>query len=324
MNKAKNMTQQVEKLFEKRGTNALELARKAILKEKIESNEIKEALRYFMMDYWRDVERPGLLSIVCESVGGEPEITTDVAVPLILISGGVDIHDDIIDESETKGGRQTLYGRFGKDIALLVGDALFFEGFNLLNNLCIKHPIITDIVKEMFFELGEAEASELKLREKPASPETYLTVISKKAADVEAHTRIGAIIGGGNKKEIETLGEIGRLLGMLIILRDEYIDSLEHEEIHHRIMKEHLPLPIIYALQQKDFSKKLGTLLEKRTLNRKDLDNIIKITREAGGFRYTVKEMNKIAVHGKNLLNKLQHGDKMKLLLNSLVCDLKE
>ena len=73
--------------------------------------------------------RPALFSLVCEAVGGDPDITMPIAISITLISGAIDIHDDIIDQSKTKGDQPTVFGKFGKDIALLVGDALMFKGF---------------------------------------------------------------------------------------------------------------------------------------------------------------------------------------------------
>src|SRR3989337_2793844 len=143
---------QIQKIFKKRGTKALEMARKEILQEKIECKEAREALTYFMTQYWHDLARPSLLSLVCEAVGGDPELTTPIAIPMTLISGAIDIHDDIIDQSKRKYGRPTIFGKYGKDVALLVGDAFLFKGLTLLNKATEngispeKMRIIIDIV----------------------------------------------------------------------------------------------------------------------------------------------------------------------------------
>ena len=126
------ITKQMLAILHERGKEGLKLARKTILEEKIESKEVREALDYFINEYWHDVTRPALLSLVCEAVGGDPDIAMPIAISMSLISGGIDIHDDIIDQSETKGDRPTVFGKFGKDIALLVGDALMFKGFTML------------------------------------------------------------------------------------------------------------------------------------------------------------------------------------------------
>ena len=132
------VTEQLQKLLYEKGKEGLELTRKTILDEKIESKEVRDALDYFMNEYWHDFTSSALLSIVCEAVGGDPKITTPVATSLTLISGAIDIHDDIIDQSKNKGERPTVYGKFGKEIALLVGDALLFKGFTALYDAAEK------------------------------------------------------------------------------------------------------------------------------------------------------------------------------------------
>ena len=286
--KIPDANEKMQRLFETRGMKALQLARKAILEEKIESKEVRDSLRFFMKR-WRDVPRPGLLSIVCRSVGGKPKDTTDVAVALILIAGATDIHDDIIDESEMKYGKPTVYGKWGKSIAILAGDALFLKGLSMLEQSCAKYSSIMGIVKDMFFELGDAEAVELQLRKTIVTPENYLRIIREKAADVEAHTRIGAIIGKATKQEIKALGEYGRLLGMLIILKDDYLDSLDYEELRHRIQNEHLPMPLLYALENAEVKTSINEILLRENLTKGDFYVIKRLIREGQGFRDTAR-----------------------------------
>jgi geranylgeranyl diphosphate synthase type I len=299
--KQEEITEQLLTLLEKRGRKALELARKIVLEEKIESKEVQDALKYFMTEYWHDVTRAGLLSLVCEAVGGDTNLTTPIAVPLILISGAIDIHDDIIDESTNKESQLTVFGKFGKDIALLVGDILMFKGFTVLYKAVEEGipaeqiAVISDIMDRTFFELGDAEALELQFRGRTdVTPEVYLRVVRKKAADVEAYTRISALVGGGSEEEIEALGEYGRLLGMLVILRDDMIDMIDLEETLHRIKNEHLSLVIVYALQKPEIKSKLSQLL-KKTVTTKDAEKILMVVNEAGGFVRMEECMNELA-----------------------------
>jgi len=326
------MMEQVQKLLEERGRKALEMARKTVLEEEIECKEVREALKYFMTEYWHDVARPALLSLCCEAVGGDPEITVPIAIPLSLISGGIDIHDDIIDQSKIKGSRPTVLGKFGKDIALLVGDALLFKGFTLLNEAVEKGistekvAVIIGLIKKMFFELGDAEALELQFRGRmDITPEEYLRVVRKKAADVEAHTRISAVLGGGSKEEIEALSEYGRLLGMLIILRDDLIDMIDFEEAMHRIKKEHLPLPILYALQNSKIKPTLGSILLKKNITKKDAERILEDTTKAEGLGRTRRLLQKLSEDAyKHLENFKQNKQYLKLLAKAMIPPLKE
>ncbi len=282
---------EMQKIFKRRGTKALRMARKEILRERIQCNEVNEALTYFMTQYWNDLARPALLSIVCEAVGGDPEITTPMGVPMILISGAISIHDDIIDKTKTKSGYYTVYGKFGQDIALLVGDALLFKGLSLLNTVSgrdmpvEKTHLISKIVKTMFFELGDAEALELSFRGRmDVLPESYLRVISKKAADVEAHTRIGAVLGGGTEQQINDMGHFGRILGMMIILRDDWIDLIDPQEISHRIKHESLPLPVLYGLQDPQIKASITPFLQQSTLRRRDAEALLQVIHSSKAF----------------------------------------
>jgi geranylgeranyl pyrophosphate synthase len=279
---------QIQKIFKKRGTKALEMARKEMLQAKIECKEAREALTYFMTEYWHDLARPALLSLVCEAVGGDPNSTTPIAVPMILISGAIDIHDDIIDQSKTKMGRPTVYGKFGKDIALLVGDALFFKGFSLLQHALnkvstSKQAIIQDIILDAFFQLGDAEASELPLRgQLSITSEEYLNIVRKKAADVEAYTRISALLGCGSSEEIDALGRYGRILGMMVILRDDWMDMTDLDEALQRIQNESLPLPIITSLENQKTRPLMRAILQKNTKTKRDAKKILEIARRTG------------------------------------------
>jgi geranylgeranyl diphosphate synthase type I len=308
------VSKQLLKLLEERGGKALELARKTVLEEKVESKEVQEALKYFMTEFWHDVTRPALLSLVCEAVGGDPGITTPIAVSITLISGATGIHDDIIDQSKSKGSRPTVYGKFGKDIALLVGDALLFKAFNVLYKAVEKGvsakkiAAISDIINRAFFELGDAEAFALRFRGRTdVTPEDYLSVVRKKAADIEAYTRISAILGNGSEEEIEALGEYGRLLGMLGILRADMIDMLDLEESVHRVRKEHFSLAILYALQNPTMKPMIESLL-KKTIKTKDAEKLSMLVDKAGGFTLMHKCMQELAENAYSKLEKIKHN----------------
>jgi geranylgeranyl pyrophosphate synthase len=320
------ITEQLLKLLKKRGKKALELARKTVLEEKIESKEFHEALKYFMTEYWHNFTRSGFLSLVCEAVGGDPEITTPIGNSITLISGATAIHDDIIDQSKTKGSQPTVFGKFGQDIALFVGDALLFEGLDVLFKAVEKGVttekmvIISDIIKRTFLELGDAEALALQFRGRTdVKAEDYLYVVRKKAADIEAYARISAILGDGSEEEIEALGEYGRLLGMLMILRADMIDMFDLEETIHRIKKEHLPLAILYALQNPEMNSILRSLL-KKTITKKDAAKLSMLIDKAGGFIHMVECMNKLAEEANTKIEKIKYNRQhLKLFIQAVL-----
>jgi geranylgeranyl diphosphate synthase type I len=310
-------------LFEQRGRRALEMTQQYILEEETDSDEVKSAFNYFATKYWRDLARPTLLSLSCEAVGGNPNDTNPIAVSLSLISGGLDIHDDLIDLSKVKNGRTTVFGGFGKDIALLVGDALIFKGLTLLSQLSSvsrkKTSAISEVLKCMFFELGDGEALELKFRKRlDVLPSEYLDVLGKKAADVEAHTRIAAIVGNATDEEMEILGSYGRKLGKLIIVGDDIADAVDPEELLHRIEFEHLPLPVVVALKDQELKPRITSILKRQNLGKFDAQEIFEAAFDGGAFSAVEELMTNLAEEALAELRKLRYcRTELGLLVNS-------
>ncbi len=306
---------QIQRIFKKRGAKVLKEAEKAILSEKIESKQVNAALSYFMKKYWLDSTRPALLSLFCEAVGGKAEVTEPIAVSAILTSGAADIHDDIIDGSKIKEAGPTVYGKFGKETALLAGDALLFKGLTMLFET-INHGIsaeklsaIWHVTKETFFELGDAEALELQFfRHINVTPEEYLHSMEKKAAIIGGYAQIGVILGNGSKDDLANLRRYGEILGMLILLRDEVIDLIDLKETQHRIEKESLPLPIIYALQNSKTKSAMTTILRKKKITLKEAGVIAEMTRQQGGVERCMKLMQKLSDEAYSCLSGVKHN----------------
>ena len=317
---------QIQKIFQERGAKALKAAEKAILAEKIESPEVREALSYFMKKYWLDAARPALLSLFCEAVGGNPETTMPIAVSAILTSGAADIHDDIIDASKVKEAGPTVYGKFGKDIALLSGDALLFKGLTMLfqsinQGVSVKKlSTIWDITKETFFQLGDAEALELKfIKRIDITPEQYLHLLEKKAAIIQGYAEIGSILGEGTEEDLANLGRYGKILGMLMMLRDEVIDLIDINETRHRVEKESLPLPIIYALQNPKTKLTMMPILRKKKITLKEAELIAGMTREHGGVERCMQLIQKLADESCTCINRVKHNrTKLELLIRAV------
>ena len=106
------------------------------------------------------------------------------------------------------------------------------------------------MIKQAFFDLSSAEAEEATYRGNiDLSGREYLELIKRKTAVSEATARIGAILGNATTNEVQTLGEIGRIIGLLSTMRDEFIDVFEPEELATELTNEILPLPVLNVFQ---------------------------------------------------------------------------
>ena len=321
--------QQALNLLRERGKEALKIAKEVAQQEKIGYQPIKEAINYFIEEVFKDITQPGLLSLYCEAVGGKSDVTIQVGASIVLLVGAADLHDDLIDGSKTKNQKSTVLGKFGKDISILAGDALLIKGIYLLHEATAGYPAtkrnaILKLIKQAFFNLSSAEAEEASHRGKnDLTAEQYLKIIEKKVAVSEATARIGSILGGGTHNDLETLSEVGRILGLLSIMRDEFIDVFEAEELENRFANEILPLPILYVFRNPEKKKEIVKLLGKSKVNNKKTEKILDIvmeSKEADELRQIMKSEIRAAIQ---CLGKLKTGgEPLRLFLESTLEDL--
>jgi geranylgeranyl diphosphate synthase type I len=266
-----------------RSKKGLEFAKQILQGEKMEHPKLHEALEHYLA-YWDDFTHPGLFSAACEAVGGDPDDFVPTQAAIAMMAAAFDIHDDIIDKSKVKHKIPTVYGKFGAEIALLLGNAFLIEGFTLfgktLKELNQEKANIFEIIKQSLYEFGNAHTLELGLKKRTdLPPEEYLKIVKMKAASIEGDMRIGAIIGGGTDKEVESLARYGRILGILAMLREEFVDIFDSEELNQRVSIEYLPIPVLYAMQDMESRKKIEKLLAKKITNR-DVDALVDIVFE--------------------------------------------
>jgi geranylgeranyl pyrophosphate synthase len=236
------------------------------------------------------------VSLAWEAVGGKEYSTTRIGAALVLLAGGADIHDDLIDQSIVKEPKQTVFGKFGKDIAILAGDAFLLKGLYLLHDACqvLSNPDrkeILEIVKNAFFESSSAEAKEASLRGRvDISLKDFLEIIHHKVATAEAATRIGAVFGKAKRQEINALGHFGRTYGKLLALRDEFVDTFEIDELNNRIHREILPLPILLALNDGSTKAEMSRLIE-GSINEEKVQRILDLSMDLKKTRSLVSYM---------------------------------
>ncbi|MDH5460458.1 MAG: polyprenyl synthetase family protein, partial [Candidatus Bathyarchaeota archaeon] len=309
--KHKKTSEMLLETLKERSKKGLEFARRTILAENIECEEIHEALEYYTSN-WKNFTHPGLFSIACEAVGGNPDEAVRVQAAIAMITAALDVHDDIIDKSDMKYGRPTVFGKFGQNMALLLGNAFFVSGFTLLSKSTTrlhkeKMREILETLKRSLFEIGSAHALELNLRGKmDTAPEDYMQILKMKAASVEANIRIGVIVGGGTNNEIEVLTKYGRILGILATLREDFIDVFEIQELRQRIQNECLPIPILYALQNEK-SRRIQKILLKKRMTDEDADKLLDIVFETKEVKKLKRKMKILIRNALRLISKIEN-----------------
>jgi geranylgeranyl diphosphate synthase type I len=316
--------------LKKRSKKGLELAKQTLQAEKIDYPKLREALEHYIA-HWNEFTHPGLFSIACEAVGGDPDDVVSTQAAIAMMTAAFDIYDDIIDKSQVKHEIPTVYGKFGAEMALLLGNAFLIEGFKLFVDSAVilpkeKEKRALETLKKLVFEIGNAHALEVGLKEKKnVAPNDYMQITEMKAASIEADMYLGALFGGGKDAEVDVLARVGRILGILATLRDDLIDVFDIEELRQRISVQDLPLPLLFAMQDQEKKTKVANILSKPKITDNGVATIVDFTLEAKAVVQLKNQMRLLIGEGSKLatmLPKPKLRSTLQVLLSFMLEDL--
>jgi geranylgeranyl pyrophosphate synthase len=306
--------------LKKRSEKGLALAGKILLEEKMEPPELRKACKYYV-DNWHGFYHPGLFSMACEAVGGNPDDSLAAQAAIAILSAAFDLHDDILDRSKmSKYESPTIYGKFGMETALLLGDACLIEGFKVLVDSLTNLPEekrkqTLQSTKDLLFEVGNAHSIEIYTKQsKNITLERYLKICELKGASMEAFLMLGGLFGGGNESEVKCLARIGRTIGILVALRDDLVDVFDVDELSQRVLVKDLPLPLLFALQEDTINATINNILLKRRITSSELQEIVSFTLQSKPAAKIKYRMQLLIDEGLSLLNKLSNKKLQKKL----------
>jgi heptaprenyl diphosphate synthase len=326
------LIESMKDIVEREGKEALKRAEMEILSRYKDDRIVSQALRYFAKVTLGGALPvfPALISLSCEAVKGKTEKTTAIGTAIILMAGAADVHDDVIDKSVTKGSNLTVFGKFGKEIAILVGDALLIHGLLLLQKECEsiskkQGEKILNLVAQASLEISQAEALETRLKGRfDFPPSEYFEIIRMKAVVPELSMKIGAILGNGDAALVETLGRFGRTFGILSTVAEDFVDLSEYRELRNRLKNECLPLPFLSALQNSHVRTEVLSLLKNMRFRRDRLEEAARIILKSQEVQKLKNEMRSLAEIDLNRMSTLQNEKPREeletLLLASLEC----
>jgi geranylgeranyl diphosphate synthase type I len=305
------------RIIKLKGKPAMDTVLKELLNLPQKRSPVSSAIQYFAkvtLDGALPVF-PALMALSCEAVGGEAEKTTSVGAALTLMAGASDIHDDIIDNSTTKYRRKTVFGKFGGDMALLSGDNLLIRGSMLLCEECeqlreSQRAAILRLLPRVLLEISNAEATETLLKDKvEVTPQEYSVVIESKAAVPELYCKIGAILGEGEGNAVKMLGYYGRTFGTVALIREEFIDLAEPDELRSRLSNELPPLPMLCALQNPATKKNIAGIIKDLKTTPETLRGVVEVVMASGEVQKLKESVDVMTREGKASLKQLQNSE---------------
>jgi geranylgeranyl diphosphate synthase type II len=191
-----------------------------------------DPLNYIMQGGGKRI-RPLMLFFSCGAFGGNFEQSLDSAVAIEILHNFTLVHDDIMDNADTRRGKATIHKKWSVNEAILVGDELIGLSYRAL--LRTKSKRIDEIVKAFtdgVIEVCEGQALD---KEYEASDDVtyddYIIMIRKKTAELLRISAVmGALIADAKKEEIETISNYSKYLGLAFQVQDDLLDVVANEE----------------------------------------------------------------------------------------------
>jgi geranylgeranyl diphosphate synthase type I len=170
--------------------------------------------------------RPLLATIVCEAVGGESETAIPFGTAIEMVHNFTLVHDDVMDEDDTRRGIPTVHSKWGLPEAILAGDAMFARAFELVLESEVDDAKRVEILAKAVRMLADGQQMDMDFEKRDSvGPDEYLEMIERKTAVLySAAAQGGAIVGGGSKVQQESLFEYGRLIGLGFQIWDDVLD----------------------------------------------------------------------------------------------------
>lgn len=240
--------------------------------------------------------RPLLTVLAARAIGYQGNTHINLAAIIEFIHTATLLHDDVVDESELRRGRETANALFGNSASVLVGDFLYTRSFQMMVE--IKQMKVMEILADATNKVAEGEVLQLMNCNDPETSEaSYMQVIYCKTAKLfEAATRLAAVVAGQDEKTEQALLDYGKHLGTAFQLIDDLMDyTADAQEMGKNVgddLAEGKPtLPLLYAMTHgtTEQAKLIRDAIEHGN-GMEHLDEILAAMKQTGALTYTQKK----------------------------------
>ena len=269
--------------------------------------------------------RPLLLLLCARASNYQGQHHHLMAVVIELIHTATLLHDDTVDESSTRRGKDTANEVWGNAASVLVGDFLYSRAFELMVEPGSMR--IMQILSKATNEIAQGEVMQLlNCQNSDLTESEYYQVIERKTAVLfQAATQIGGVLAGANPEQEEALRQYGLHLGNAFQIIDDVLDyesdaQTMGKEVGDDLSEGKTTMPMIYAMEHADESEQQ---LLKQAIDNADttqIDQVIKILNKVGAFDYTRAQAQKSADLAKAQLSALDDSEFKQAL--ELLCEL--
>jgi octaprenyl-diphosphate synthase len=238
--------------------------------------------------------RPLLVVLAGRACGARSDAHIQAAAFIEFIHTATLLHDDVVDMSALRRGRDTANEVFGNQASVLVGDFVYSRAFQMM--AAVHSERVIEIMSAATNVIAEGEVLQLMHARNPDTTEQrYLEVIHRKTAQLfQAGAEVAAVVGGAERTVQQALARFGKHLGTAYQLVDDVLDYQSDPETRGKNLGDDLAegkptLPLIHAMRVGDAAT--ARLIREAIENggREQLGSILHSIESTGGLEYTAR-----------------------------------
>jgi geranylgeranyl diphosphate synthase type II len=294
--------------------------------DKEQPKSLYEPLNYILSGGGKRI-RPMILILSCEVFGGRFEDSVDAGIAIEILHNFTLVHDDIMDNADTRRGKDTIHKKWDTDTAILAGDELVGLAYKSL--LKTKSDSIREIVNvftEGIIEVCEGQSfdKEFELRHDVKLDE-YIMMISKKTSKLlETCAGIGTLIGNGTEEQINIMKRFAENIGLAFQIQDDLLDIKANEKKFGKKIggdlkegkKTFLLINALEIVKDENDKRKLDSVIIKNGVETEDeIREIKKIYENYGVIDYAQKEVENYTRKANKYLKKIDDSNAKNMLV---------
>jgi len=300
----------IQRLTEQEATAVDQLILKELTSDVVLINQIG----HYIINSGGKRLRPMLLLLAAKALDYQEDKHLLLAAVIEFIHTATLLHDDVVDESDLRRGKESANAVWGNAASVLVGDYLYSSAFEMM--VRTDNMRVMSILSKTTTAIAEGEVLQLLNCNNPATTEEkYLEVISRKTAILfSAATRLGAVLADASPEVETALADYGQHLGIAFQLIDDALDYTSTQDELGKNLGDDLAegkptLPLIYAIEHGTEAQAATITAAIKEGNRDLFNEVYDIVKATNAIGYTEKRADAEAQLAINALDALEDNE---------------
>lgn len=295
-------------------------------------DELYEPVRYILSIGGKRI-RPVLVLMACNLFSEDISMAIKPALGMEIFHNFTLLHDDVMDNASLRRNQPTVHTRYNENIAILAGDAMLIIAYDYFFDC--KDKILKEVLKTFnltALQICEGQQYDMNYEGSVnVTIDEYLNMIELKTSVlIGSSLKIGALIGGADKKDIQLLYDVGKNIGMGFQLQDDFLDVYGDEKVFGKNIggdivsnkKTYLLIKALELAGGKTYENLMDQLDRKEFLPEKKITAVKAVYDELKVMEHTKEKMSEYFNSALNILGKIEVEENKKEELKQVIREL--